>query len=89
MDVKFTHCVVKVFKILGSVFRHFQNRKGQIQENDILTICAGLANQKIKKNPLHSHDWTASDWRKVFELLPPASPNTNKQMPFDVELEYQ
>lgn len=81
--------VVKVFKILGGVFRHFREGKGQIQENDILTICAGLANRKIKKNPLRSRDWTASDWREVFELLPPASPDRNEQMPFDVELEYQ
>jgi hypothetical protein len=58
----------------------------QIQENDILAICTGLANWKIKKNPLHSHDWTASDLHEVFELLPLA---TNEQMPFDVELEYQ
>ena len=78
--------VVKVFKILGGIFRHFRNGKGQIQENDILTICMSLANRKIKRNPLRSHFWTASDFREMFELLPPLGPDPHGEMPFDVEI---
>ena len=77
--------VVKVFTILGGVFRHFRNGAGQINEQDILTICVSLANRKIRKTPLRSCDWTASDWREVFELLPPLSPYPNEEMFFDVE----
>jgi hypothetical protein len=65
---------VKAFKILGGVSCHFQNRKGKIDENHILAICMGLANRKIKKKPLHSHDWTASDFRKTYKLLPHIKP---------------
>ena len=78
--------VVKVFKILGRIFCHFQNGKGQIQENDILTICMSLANRKIKRNPLCSHFWTASNFREMFELLPPLGPDLHGEMPFDVEI---
>ena len=81
--------VIKVFLILGGVFRHFRNGKGQIKEDDILTICVSLANRKIKKTPLRSRDWTASDWREVFELLPPLSPYPDENMTFDVEAGYQ
>jgi hypothetical protein len=40
--VENTFCIVKVFKILGGAFCHSQNRKGQIDENHILTICTPL-----------------------------------------------
>ena len=78
--------VVKVFKILGGKFRHFRNGKGQIKEDDILTICVALANRKIKKTPLRCCDWTASDWREAFELLPPLGSDTNEEMLSDIEI---
>ena len=71
------------------VFRHFRNGKGQISENDILTICMSLANRKIVKNPLCSHNWTSSDFREMFELLPPLGPNPNEETSSDIENEYQ
>jgi hypothetical protein len=49
----------------------------------------GLANRKIKKKPLCSHDWTASDFHKIYKLLPPITPAFNKEMPLNVENEYQ
>jgi hypothetical protein len=67
--VEITFHVVRVFKILGGIFHHFQNGKGQIQENNLLTIYMSLANWKIKKNPLHSPDWSSSNFHEMLELF--------------------
>jgi hypothetical protein len=48
-----------------------------------------LANRKIKKKHLHSHDWITSDFCKMCKLLSSISTNLNKEMPLDIENEYQ
>ena len=37
-------CVIKTYKVLGGVFRHWRNGHGQINGNHVLTICIALAN---------------------------------------------
>ena len=62
-------CVIKTFKILSGVFRHWRNGRGQINGNHILTICVALANRRIKRKPLRAADWKASDWHDDDLLL--------------------
>lgn len=45
-----------------------------------------LGKPEIKKTPLHSHDWTTSDWREVFELLLPLSLYLDENMTNDVKI---
>jgi len=59
--------VLKVFKILGSVFRHWRGGHGQINADHVVRICATLANRRIKKKPLRGPDWKTKEWRAVFE----------------------
>ena len=82
-------CVIKTFKILNGVFRHWRGGKGQIKGDDVLTICVTLANRRIKENKLRGENWVASDWREMFELLAPNSPYTSEDTSFDVEMECQ
>ena len=60
--------VIKTYKILGGVFRHWRNGKGQINGNHVLTICVALANQRIKKKPFRAADWKA-DFNDNDDLL--------------------
>ena len=61
--------VIKTYKVLAGVFRHWRNGHGQINGNHVLTICIALANQRIKQKPLRTDDWKASNWRDDDELL--------------------
>ena len=61
--------VIKTYKILGGVFRHWRNGKGQINGNHVLTICVALANRRINKKPLCAADWKASDFNDDDNLL--------------------
>ena len=61
--------VVKTYKVLGGVFRHWRNGHGQINGNHVLSICVALANRRIKQKPLRAVNWKASDWRDDDELL--------------------
>ena len=61
--------VIKTYKILSGVFRHWRNGKGQINGNHILTICVALANRRIKKKPLRAANWKASDFDDDDDLL--------------------
>ena len=57
--------VLKVFKIVGSVFRHWRNGHGQISIDMVVRICVALANRRIRKIGLRPLNWKASDWRDV------------------------
>lgn len=81
--------VIKVFKIVSGVFRHWRCGKGQIKGDDILTVCVTLANRKIKRKPLRDDDWMASDWRIAYRELALDSPDRSTEMSVDVEEEYQ
>ena len=61
--------VIKTFKILSSVFRHWRNGRGQINGNHVLTICVSLVNRRIKRKPLRAADWKASDFNDDDDLL--------------------
>jgi hypothetical protein len=66
---------VKSYKILAGVFRHWRYGKGQINGDNILTICVTLANRRIKRNPLRHDNWTASDWKVAFRELADTGPD--------------
>ena len=70
--------VIKTYKVLGGVFRHWRNGHGQINGNHVLTICIALANRRIKQKPLHTDDWKASDWRDDDELLVEDGPDQSE-----------
>lgn len=55
--------VIKTYKILAGVFRHWRYGRGQIKGKHILTVCVTLANRRIKKTPLRSEDWMSPSWR--------------------------
>lgn len=76
--------VIKAFRVLGGVFRHWRKGQGQINGNNVLTICVSLANRKIKRNPLRSDNWMASDYMEAFELLANDGPDPLREMQFDV-----
>lgn len=58
--------VIKTFKIMSTVFRHWRYGRGQINGNDILHVCVCLANRRIKQKPLRDPNWKASHWEEVF-----------------------
>ena len=57
--------VLKVFKIIGSVFRHWRNSHGQISIDQVVRICVVLTNQRIQKSNIRSPTWKASDWQNI------------------------
>lgn len=54
--------VIKSYKILSGVFRHWRYGKGQIKGKHILTVCVTLANRKIVKTPLRRRNWMSPYW---------------------------
>jgi hypothetical protein len=65
---------IKMWKILAGTYRHWRLGQGQIQRNDILTVCVTLANRQICKSPPRKPDWLASDWETMLNLPPPTPP---------------
>ena len=76
--------VIKTFKILGGIFRHWRNGQGQINGNHVLTICVTLANRRIKRKPLRAPNWKASDHVVDFDLLAEDPPDPLEEMLYDV-----
>lgn len=76
--------VIKTYKILSGVFRHWRNGKGQIDGNHVLTICIALANRRIKQKPLRAANWKASDHIVDFDLLAEDPPDQLQEMLYDV-----
>src|SRR6185312_7625461 len=67
-------CQPKVWKILKEKYHHWRNGEGQIDGNNILTICATLANHHICKSPPQKTDWMAFDWVEMMDAPPPTPP---------------
>ena len=58
---------LKVFKVVGSVFRHWRGGQGQININVVMKVCVALTNRRLQKKNLCSPNWKASDWREAFQ----------------------
>ena len=71
----FTH--LKHWKILAGKFRHYTAASPiqKINFDDVLDVCSGLTNQKLKRSPLCMPGWTSTQ-AEDHELL--AIPNNTK-----------
>ena len=67
-----------MFKILSGVFCYWRNGKGQINGNNVLTVCVALVNRRIKQKRLHAADWKASNYDADFNLLAEDGPYQDK-----------
>ena len=65
---------LKQWKILKEKYHHWRNGEGQIDGNNVLTICATLANRWIRESPPQKSDWLASDWVELMDVPAPTPP---------------
>ena len=65
---------LKQWKILKEKYHHWRNGEGQIDGNNVLTICTTLANRWIRESPPRKSDWLASDWVELMDVPAPTPP---------------